>query len=79
MSRLSMDTKKIEKLINILESSSLQEMQIEEDGVSVYLNKGATGEVVVAQPAPQVAAPIAASEPIAVDEAPAANVSGNQI
>jgi|APSaa5957512535_1039671.scaffolds.fasta_scaffold37029_3 acetyl-CoA carboxylase biotin carboxyl carrier protein len=46
-----MDTKQIKRLISILESSSLQEIQIEENGTSIYLNKGALQQQ-VAVPAP---------------------------
>ncbi len=61
-----MDTKKIEKLIQLLKKHGLHELEVEEDGKRVRVSSGAGASVVSAPlPQPTVAAPVAAttSEP----------------
>ena len=55
-----MDIRKVKKLIELLEESNINEIEIKEGEESVRISRGATGAVAYAAPAP-VAAPIAAA------------------
>lgn len=69
-----MDLRKIKKLIELLEESNLQEMEIQEGEESIRLSRG----VAMAAPmmmAPQMQAPVAAAAPVAVLETPADEVN----
>lgn len=61
-----MDFKEIEKLIELLEQSSLSELEIEEDDRRIRLTKAAPAPVATMIAAPQAAAaPIAEAAPVA--------------
>ncbi|MCV6589258.1 MAG: acetyl-CoA carboxylase biotin carboxyl carrier protein [Marinobacterium sp.] len=64
-----MDIRKVKKLIELLEESNINEIEIKEGEESVRISRGATGAVAYTAPAP-VAAPVAAPAP--VPAAPAA-------
>ena len=64
-----MDIRKVKKLIELLEQSNINELEINEGDESVRISRGATA---VTYAAPPIAAPVAAaSAPIAVAEAAA--------
>ncbi len=63
-----MDIRKVKKLIELLEESNINEIEIKEGEESVRISRG--GSVVAAAPAPVMAAPVAAPAPAAA--APAA-------
>lgn len=65
-----MDIRKVKKLIELLEESNINEIEIKEGEESVRISRGATGAVAYAAPAP-VAAPVAAPAPAAAPAAPA--------
>lgn len=68
-----MDIRKIKKLIELLEESNINELEITEGEESVRISRGAPA---VAAPAPvAVAAPVAAPAPVAAAEEP----EGHQI
>ncbi len=61
-----MDIRKVKKLIELLEESDVEELEIKEGEDSVRLSRRRSGETVVAQapaPQPQPAAPAPAPEP----------------
>jgi acetyl-CoA carboxylase biotin carboxyl carrier protein len=68
-----MDIRKVKKLIELLEESNINEIEIKEGEESVRISRG--GSIVAAAPAPApvvAAAPTAAPAPAAVEAAPAA-------
>ena len=76
-----MDIRKVKKLIELLEESNINEIEIKEGEESVRISRGATGGAVAYAPAP-IAAPVAAAAAPApaapAAEAPAA-VSGHAV
>ncbi|MGB1197815.1 MAG: acetyl-CoA carboxylase biotin carboxyl carrier protein [Thalassotalea sp.] len=75
-----MDIRKIKKLIELVEESGINELEISEGEESVRISRG--GQVVAAAPmmqaAPAAVAPIAAAPAVAADAAPAA-ISGHVV
>ena len=71
-----MDIRKIKKLIELVEESGINELEISEGEESVRISRG--GQIVAAAPVMQAAAPIAspAAAPVAAEAAPAA-ISGH--
>ncbi|WP_096085358.1 acetyl-CoA carboxylase biotin carboxyl carrier protein [Agaribacterium haliotis] len=63
-----MDIRKIKKLIELLEESNIEELEIKEGEESVRISRGQTGAVVAA---PAVVAPVAAPAPVAAAPVPA--------
>ncbi len=73
-----MDIRKIKKLIELVEESGINELEISEGEESVRISRG--GPVVAApmmQAAPVAAAPVAAVAPVATAEAAAPAISGH--
>lgn len=66
-----MDTKELEEFIRIFEASSLSEIEVEEDGRRMRLQKPQPIQPVF-QPYPYMGPPLEQSGPVAVPEAPAA-------
>ncbi|MBU2967504.1 acetyl-CoA carboxylase biotin carboxyl carrier protein [Amphritea sp. 2_MG-2023] len=64
-----MDIRKVKKLIELLEESNINEIEIKEGEESVRISRGAT---VVAAPAPVAAAPAPVAAPVAAPAAPVA-------
>lgn len=64
-----MDIRKIKKLIELLEESNVEELEIKEGEESVRISRGS--RTVAAQPAPVAAAPVAAAPVVAAAAAPA--------
>ncbi|HEX5677952.1 MAG TPA: acetyl-CoA carboxylase biotin carboxyl carrier protein [Alcanivorax sp.] len=62
-----MDIRKIKKLIELLEESGIEELEIQEGEESVRISRGSrhAAPVYAPQPAPQAPAPAAAPEPAA--------------
>ncbi|MBY4675754.1 acetyl-CoA carboxylase biotin carboxyl carrier protein [Marinobacterium arenosum] len=79
-----MDIRKVKKLIELLEESNINEIEIKEGEESVRISRGASGSVIAA-PAPIAyapaapAAPAAAPAPAASESAPAAASSENAV
>lgn len=82
-----MDIRKIKKLIELLEESNVEELEIKEGEESVRISRGSrNGQNVqtIYQPAPMAAAPapVAAAAPVAAEApapAPAPSSSGHQV
>jgi len=58
-----MDVRKIKKLIELIESSDIAELEIIEGDDSVRISRHSTAPVMVTAPAPAPAAPVAATAP----------------
>ncbi|UTW02599.1 acetyl-CoA carboxylase biotin carboxyl carrier protein [Amphritea atlantica] len=67
-----MDIRKVKKLIELLEESNINEIEIHEGEESVRISRGST---VVAAPAPVAAAPAPVAAPIAAPVAPVAEAA----
>ena len=67
-----MDIRKVNKLIELLEESDINEIEIKEGEESVRISRGST---VVAAPAPVAAAPAPVAAPIAAPVAPVAEAA----
>jgi len=67
-----MDIRKVKKLIELLEESDINEIEIKEGEESVRISRGST---VVAAPAPVAAAPAPVAAPIAAPVAPVAEAA----
>ena len=70
-----MDIRKVKKLIELLEESNINEIEIKEGEESVRISRGAAQQVVAPyptapMPAPVAAAPVAAAPAEAVSDAP---------
>jgi acetyl-CoA carboxylase biotin carboxyl carrier protein len=80
-----MDIRKIKKLIELLEESNIEELEIQEGEESVRISRGRNGAQLVsapvmqtAAPAPVAAAPVAPTAP-AAEEPASAKVSGHTV
>ncbi len=70
-----MDIRKVKKLIELLEASDINEIEIKEGEEAVRISRGSS---VVSQPAPVSYAPPPASAPVSAAEEPAASASTNK-
>ncbi len=66
-----MDIRKVKKLIELLEESNIDEIEIKEGEESVRISRNGSSQVMVAAPTP-AAAPVAVAAPAAPAAAPAA-------
>jgi acetyl-CoA carboxylase biotin carboxyl carrier protein len=72
-----MDIRKVKKLIEMLEESSLAEIEIQEGEESIRISRASsTAPLAAAAPAPVMAAPAAAPAAVADSSAPADSASG---
>ncbi|KGJ87846.1 acetyl-CoA carboxylase biotin carboxyl carrier protein [Thalassotalea sp. ND16A] len=74
-----MDIRKIKKLIELVEESGINELEISEGEESVRISRGqvvAAAPVAMAAPAPVAAAPVAAA-PVAVESPASAELTGH--
>jgi acetyl-CoA carboxylase biotin carboxyl carrier protein len=69
-----MDIRKVKKLIELLEESNINEIEIKEGEESVRISRGSSVAPMV-QAAPVMAAPVAAAAPAAAPAAPAAEAA----
>lgn len=78
-----MDIRKVKKLIELLESSDIAEIEIKEGEEAVRISRTSSAQPVVAAPAPAAPAPVAApAAPAPAAEAPASKpeaTSGNAV
>jgi len=82
-----MDIRKVKKLIELLEESNIDEIEIQEGEESVRISRNSAQAMAAAQAAPVYAAPVAAPAPAApapapapvAAEAPAAAISGHVV
>jgi acetyl-CoA carboxylase biotin carboxyl carrier protein len=77
-----MDTRKVKKLIELLEASSVDEIEIKEGEESVRISRNTGAPVAMAPPvavAPAMPTPIAPAAPVAAAPEPAAPSSANAV